>query len=307
MTQQIATLSVVSDEIDQDLANACAVAAELGIDAVELNSLWDAPSDQLSADQVRQVCQLVDRYGLHVSAVSVAAFKAIELSKEPDLAASSTFQEHMGMIERAAHVADALGDRMLSRSVRVFSFRREPMQGLGNPWPILPDGGGVPATFLPRIVEGLSLAGDLAKRLGVRLLIENVRSCWGNSGENTAAILKALNRPEYGAIWDIANDYVSCGQPWSVGYNATLPWSEAVHWKDATVLDWASGLTAWKAIGEGAIDVAGQAQALASRPLPGPIVLETHWRGDGMTKEASSRHSFQGLKTHLVVAGLVSA
>jgi sugar phosphate isomerase/epimerase len=297
-------MSVVSDEIDQDLDRACQVARELGMHAVELNTLWGKPVDQLTAGEVSRVATLVDRYGLKVSCVSVASLKAIEFSEQPDLTQSAQFAEHLEMITNAARVADALAGRMLARHVRIFSFRREPMQGLGNPWPILSDGGGIDAATLTRIVQGLDSAADLAKKLGVRLLIENVRSCWGNSGANTAAILRAANRPELRAIWDIGNDYVSCGQRFYTGYRALTGYIEAVHWKDAAVLDWSTGLTAWMPVGEGGLDVPGQMAAFAVDGLPGPFVLETHWRGEHLSKEASSRHSFAGLQRHMTAAGI---
>ena len=133
------------------------------------------------------------------------------------------------------------------------------MEGLGNPSPILPDGGGVTDAVLERIVEGLHGACDLAREEEVRLLVENVRSCWGNTGLNTARILQATNRPELAIIWDVANDFVSRRNELS----GRLPRDEALHHRHALqkmpeFVDPAIGLTAWTAIGEGEVDVDGQ-------------------------------------------------
>ena len=293
------TFGAVTDEIDQDFERACRVAAELGMRVVELNTLWGKAADRLETDDVARVREIVRRHGLRIDAVGTPAFKGLELSKHPNLGESAEYAEHVETIRRAAAIARDLADVSVAPAVRIFSFRREPMEGLGNPSPILPDGGGLPEVTLARIVEGLGQACDVARDHGVRLLVENVRSCWGNTGVHTARIVGAAGRPELGIIWDVANDYVSCGQGYHAGYEATKPWTAAVHCKDARVLDWATGLTAWTPIGEGEVDIDGQLAGLVRDGFRGPLLLETHWRGDGLGPEGSSRRSFAGLRSAL--------
>ena len=288
-------LGVVTDEIDPDFGHACSVAAELGMQVVEMNNLWGKPADRLEPAEVERVREIVKRHNLRVDAVGTLAFKALEFSKNPNLATSAEYAEHLETVGRAARIARTLADVSAEPAVRIFSFRREPMEGLGNPWPILPDGGGLSDATLERIAEGLHRACDLAREEGVRLLVENVRSCWGNTGVNTARILAASNRPELAVIWDVANDFVSCGQSYREGYLATKPYATCVHFKDAKVVDPAIGLTAWMPIGQGAVDVDGQVADLLRDGFSGPVLLETHWRGDGLSKEESSRQSFAGL------------
>ena len=71
--------------------------------------------------------------------------------------------------------------------VRTYSFRRESMVGHGNPSPRLPQGGEIPDEMLEKIVEGLRIAGDETAEAGLVLGLENVRSCWGNTGINLRA------------------------------------------------------------------------------------------------------------------------
>ena len=68
-----------------------------------------------------------------------------------------------------------------------------------------------------------------------------------------------------------------------------------IHVKDACVVDPASGLTAWMPVGAGQVDLQGQLGDLVYDGFRGPVVLETHWRGEGLTREQSSRRSFAGL------------
>ncbi len=289
-------LGVVSDEIDQDLEHVCQVAVDLGMQVLELNTLWEKPADRLEPDEVARAHDLLRHYGLRLDAVSTLAFKALELSVEPDLRHSPQFAEHMAAIRRAARIARTLADVAITPAVRIFAFRREPMSGLGNPSPILPDGGGIPDNVLLRIVQGLRLACDLARDEGVHLLLENVRSCWNNTGVNTARIVELTNRAELSILWDPTNDFVSCGRPYANGYAAVKPYMAAVHCKDASIVDPATGLTAWMPIGQGAADMPGQIATLLDDGFRGPVLLETHWRGDGLSREASSRQSFAGLQ-----------
>jgi sugar phosphate isomerase/epimerase len=169
----------------------------------------------------------------------------------------------------------------------------------------LPGGGALPDETLARIAGGLRLACDVARAEGVRLLVENVRSCWGNTGVHTARIVRETGREELGIIWDVANDFVSCGRSWAEGYAAVRPRMAAVHCKDAAVVDPASGLTAWMPVGGGSVDTAGQMAALWRDRFSGPVVLETHWRGEGLSAEESSRRSFAGL--HAAIARGIAA
>ena len=291
------TFGVVTDEVDQDFDRACHVAHELGMGVVELNNLWGKPAEQLEPNEVRRVREIVQRYDLRLDVIGTLALKGLELSKNPILDHSEEFADHLDSIRNAARVAQALADVSLEPGVRIFSFRREEMVGLGNPSPILPDGGGLSEITLNRIVEGLNKACDVARAEGVRLLVENVRSCWGNTGLNTTRILDATNRPELRIIWDVANDWVSCGKTYQEGYLATKPYTVCVHFKDAKLIDPGTGLTAWTPIGQGAVDVDSQVVDLLRNGFDGPVLLETHWRGEGLSKEESSRRSFAGLKS----------
>src|SRR5436305_1358767 len=143
---------VVADEIDPDLERACQVAVELGMQVIEINDYRGKPIDQLDRSEIEAVHHIIGARGLRVDAVGTLALKALELSKNPDLSASADFAEHLATIRRAARVARALADVSPEPAVRIFSFRREPMQGLGNPSPIYPDGGGLGSETLERIV-----------------------------------------------------------------------------------------------------------------------------------------------------------
>jgi len=61
------------------------------------------------------------------------------------------------------------------------------------------------------------------------------------------------------------------------------------------MVDMATGLTSWEAIGRGELDFEGLLQALIVDGYAGAVSLETHWHPEGQTREANSRESSIGL------------
>lgn len=283
----------VTDELDEDLERALGIAREMGMAAVELNSLWGRNIVELADEEIAHVERLLGEGGPRVVAIDPPCFKPCVLDHLPvgRVAEDPDVARHLGLLDRSL----ALARRFNAPYVRVFAFRRSGIVGLGNPSPRPPDGGAIPEEMLDRVAEGLREAARRAEEAGITLVLENVRSCWANSGVNMAAILEAVDSPALRALWDPGNDFVSGGTPYPVGYEAVRPHILHVHVKDARVLDPDTGLTAWAPIGEGEIDFQGQLRALLEDGYQGVVSLETHWRPEGGSAEDASRHSFAGL------------
>jgi len=290
-------LGVVTDEIAEDPAVALPAAREMGFSHVELNRVGGRGVHELSDAEIADLGRMIAGEGLQVVAVDPPAFKAIELDEVPaaDVTRHPPVVEHLEQVRRSCHAAGALGAGI----VRVFSFRRSYMTGAGNPSPREARGGAIPDALLPKISAGLRAASSVAGQHGVTLGLENVRSCWGNSGHNAARILAAVDDPRLRAIWDPGNDFVSGGRPWPDGYRAVLPYLIHVHVKDAQVVDAATGLTRWAPIGSGAVDYAGQIAALRSDGYAGVVSVETHWRKPGDAGPESTRETLAGLRRFL--------
>ena len=288
-------LGVVTDEIAADPAIALPAAREMGFTHVELNQVGALGVHELSDAGVAELRRMVAAEGLQVVAVDPPAFKAIELDEVTvtDVTGHPEVVEHLGQIRRSCQVARELGAGI----VRLYSFRRSYMTGAGNPSPREPRGGAIPDDLLPKIVAGLRAAAAIADEYQVTLGLENVRSCWGNSGPNAARILAAVDHPRLRAIWDPGNDFVSGGVPYPDGYRAVLPYLVHVHVKDAAVVDAATGLTRWTCIGSGAVDYAGQIAALRRDGYTGVISVETHWRKPGDDGPESTRDTLAGLRS----------
>jgi sugar phosphate isomerase/epimerase len=290
-------LGVITDEIDNDLERALAVAQELGLKEVELTNLWGRNVVELSDAELETAKRLIDEGGFRVPVIATPAFKAVLLDAVTSPEEAPEFQTHLAWVRRGCELAQ----RLEAPYVRLFSFSKSGMQGLGNPSPRLPRGGPIPDDMLAKIAAGLRIAAQEAQEQGVTLLLENVRSCWGNSCWNAARIIEATNHPALQAIWDPGNDYVSGGDPFPEGYEALRPWIAHVHLKNAVVLDAETGRTGWQRIGGGELDFLPMLRRLKADGYEGVIALETHWRGENLTAEDSTRRSFADL-TELLTA-----
>ena len=287
------SVGVVNSEISSDVDVGVDVAADLGMSGIEIEDFWGRAAWQVDDALLERTRASVERGGLSVSAVGTQAFKILILPPGyvRDLASIDGWDQHRIELEGGIRVAQALD----SPFVRVFSCRRDGMVGMGNPSPRLPDGGPLPADRLAGIAAVLRDAGDRADAAGVTLLVENVRSCWGNTAVNTVRILEATDHPRVKLNWDPSNGFVSGGDPFPPGYEIARPWTAHVHVKDARVVDPSTGLIAWECVGRGEVDFVGQLRALIADGFAGAVNLETHWHPEGRSKEANSRESFAGM------------
>ena len=269
------TLSVLTDEIDQDFAHALDVVEEWGLRTVELHGLWGRNVCDLEPAELTRALRMVRERGLRVCAIASLFLRC-------PIADTDAYAQHIGLLERSFRVA-ALFD---TRLVRCFSFWRQ--ETLAQHWDLL--------------LERLELPVRMAKRAGVTLGFENVRSCLVGTGAETRQLMLAINSPAFRSIWDVGNALVSGEpRPYPDGYEAVRPWIAHVHVKDAILH--ADGRSEWRPIGAGQVDFRGQLAALGRDGYGGAISLETHYQPDG-GKEEGSRESFAGLTGLLRDLGL---
>ena len=288
----LSRFAVVSDEIDADPATAFGVAAELGMEAVDLNSLWGRPVTDLGPAEVEAVGEALRAHGLRVHMVAGLPFKFLPVAGlDPEgLLASPAFAADLEMLRRSLQIGRALG----AACARVHAFAWPP----GGP-ERRPGGGAIPEQAMPAIAAGLRAACDIAGRYGLTLGLENVRASYGNCGRNLAAVCAAVGDPRLRVVWDPANAFVSGeDRAYPDGYEAARPWIDHVHVKDARLEDPAqpSGPTAWECVGRGAVDWAGQLRALRDDGYGGLLCVETHWKPEGRTREQASRATFAALR-----------
>ncbi|HEY3109740.1 MAG TPA: sugar phosphate isomerase/epimerase [Chloroflexota bacterium] len=295
---------VCTDEVSRDLEEALSSARSWGMREVEIQEFWGRPPTEASQADLDRARGLLGEHGLTVSAIGSQFLKPVTLGhvRPGQVGRDRAFVEELAVLRAEIRVARALGAPI----VRSYAFRRDDMIGLGNPSPRLPRGGPLPDEMLEKVAEGLRVAAGIAADEGLILGLENVRSCWANSGHNSGRIIRAAGHPALQAIWDPGNDYVSGGQPYPEGYEAVRGRICHVHVKDARVVDGATGLIEWRAVGQGEVDWVAQFAALRRDGYSGGLSLETHWHPNGPTGQANrvedSRISFEGMKAALAAS-----
>lgn len=291
-------LGVVMEEIDDDPEVALPFARDLGMTHVEFGSLWGRPLPETDQTDWATMRQLLADHGLQAAMVGPSTFKTVYLGHlHPDeIEQDRHYRGELAAMERVLEAARYFGAPL----ARTFSFRREGIVGLGNPSPRLPRGGEIEPGMLERLRLAFAPICRLADDAGIDLGLENVRSCWANSGHNTQRVVEAVGSPRLRVVWDPANGYVSGeDRPFPDGYESVRAHTAHVHLKDARLLDPATGLTAWERIGDGAVDYRGQLRALIADGFDGVVSIETHYRPEGSTAAEATRLTTEGLRAVL--------
>jgi sugar phosphate isomerase/epimerase len=283
-------LSVITDEIAQDLGHALEIASgEFGLGYVELRTMWNKNVINLDEKETAEVSRLLKKHGLLVTDIASPLFKTdwpgapkSKYSPEkPQFGADYTFAEQGEVLERSIAAAKAVGtDR-----IRCFDFWR-----MEDPKPFR-------AAMDDKLRE---TAGAVAGK-NITLFLENEFACNSATGAEAARTLQAVPSPNLKVNWDPGNAAYRGEIAFPDGFEK-LPKNRIGHMHCKDVVRKADGGFEWAAMGRGLIDYEGQFRALVQAGYSGTMSLETHWRGAGSAEE-SSRQSMAGLKALLKKAG----
>jgi len=284
-------LCFITDEFTQDFALAASTARDLGYQALEVRTAWDKNVVDLSDAEILELRAVADQAGLRILSVASPVFKcthpeggAIDHRFEQDaFHAAHTFDDQDRVLRRAIQAALALGAPI----IRVFSFWRtlEPQRLFGH------------------IVESLARACDLAARHDLAIGLENEHACNIATAAEAAPVLRALDAPNLGLVWDPGNSYMAGETPFPDGYSL-LPARRIlhVHAKDGVRND-AGDRVLWGPLGEGRVGWQPQIEALARDGYQGAFSIETHWTGPGGNKFEGSRICALNLKRLVEATG----
>ena len=158
------------------------------------------------------------------------------------------------------------------------------------------------APYRAAINDKLRAAAETCAKSNLILLLENEMACNTATGEESAAVLKAIPNKNFMLNWDPGNAAALGSTPYPDGYRL-LPHDRIGHCHVKDVVRSPGKKYEWAPVGAGVVDWVGQFRALAKDGYHYAVSLETHWRGAG-TPEASTRASMKGLKSTLSKAGL---
>jgi sugar phosphate isomerase/epimerase len=204
------TLSGFVDEISDDFAEQCTVAAGLGLTYLELRSAWGTNILDLDADQLARMQRVMDQHGLQVSSIGSPIGKVF---------VDDDFGPHLERMRHAAEVAQRFG----APYIRVFSFFLRP--------------GSEPAEHRDEVLRRMRALAEVAEQAGVELLHENEKEIYGDIPERCLDVVTSVDSPHLRLAWDPAN-FVQVGvQPFTEGYSMLRPYLTYVQIKDARAAD----------------------------------------------------------------------
>lgn len=272
-------LSVITDEISQDLEHAIRVMQEYHVTGAELRGLWNVNIADIDDATARRAKKLLDANGMRVCSIASPFYKCDlfeqsgEVKGPMHLATPRDLSEQMDMLHRCTDLAHFFETPI----IRVFSFWKR---------------GELTPEIEKRIIDAFTEPVKLAEQEGVILALENEHSCYLGTGEEVARVAKAIGSPHLQVCWDPGNALCAGETPYPDGYEAVRGMVAHVHVKDGVQEE---GKVRFVVVGEGIIDYIGQFDALRRDGYTGWVSLETHARVDG-DAERASRLCLQALR-----------
>jgi sugar phosphate isomerase/epimerase len=284
-------LAVINDEITQDFERACQiVSSDFGLRWIELRSMWNKNVTELDAKQIEDARKIIDEHKLRVTDIASPLFKT-DWPGAPQSSQSEKRDQFHADFDASAQ------DKLLERCVSLCkSFKTDRIRCFDY-WR-LDD----PKPYRAAINAKLRQAAERCAKDGIVLLLENEMSCNTATGEEAAAVLKAIPNKNFMLNWDPGNAAALGSTPYPAGYEL-LPKDRIGHCHCKDVVSKPDHKYDWAPVGAGIVDWVGQLQALQRDGFHYGLSLETHWHGAG-SPEASTRVSMDGLKKVLSKAGI---
>ncbi|HET9648049.1 MAG TPA: sugar phosphate isomerase/epimerase family protein [Microlunatus sp.] len=238
------TLSGFVDEIGDDVAEQCRVAAGLGLHWAEIRSGWGTNILDLDDAQLSELERLLADHDLAVSSIGSPIGKIF---------IDDDFAPHL---ERMRHAAD-VARRLRAPYVRIFSFFIRP--------------GDDPDRHRDEVLRRMRALADVAEQADVILLHENEKEIYGDIPRRCLDVVTSVGSSHLKLAWDPAN-FVQVGvKPFTEGYADLRPHLEYIQIKDALAGD---GTVVVAGAGDG--EVVETVRALRADGFDGFFSLEPH-------------------------------
>lgn len=269
-------LSIVTDEISQDLSFALQVCRNLHVDTIELRSV-DGKNIVFHDDEsLARIQSQLQQGGFQVCSISSPFLKCPLWDQSTADAQTHEWQILQRSFELASMFAAPL--------VRTFSFMR------------VAD----PTTVRETVLEVITEAVRRTETAGLKLVLENEHACNIATGVETGWLLERISSPAFGVIWDPGNEAKVGSRPFPEGYDHVRGRVFHVHLKDVDTN------RQYVKMGDGSIDYVEQFRALAEDGYSGKMSLETHYIHPEGGRERASRESFAAIVNMLQKAGVAS-
>lgn len=194
-------LSVITDQVDQDIEKALPLIQAHGYSYVELHNVFGKTIETIDKDECACLKTLLQKYQLKVSCIASTVFFLCPLypndvvsSFDPTFkAVTGNLDTHLSYLLKACRIAKTLDCDV----VRVFPFRfpdnRRPPYGT--------------VEDVSQILRAMSRALQIAQAEDVTLVLENCPHSHLPKGFMTAEIVQFINNPHLQLLWDPGNSY----------------------------------------------------------------------------------------------------
>ncbi len=277
-------LGAISDGFWQDFGEALKIMKNCGLSWVEIRQVFGVYNTEASPAQIRRLKDLLDQYGFRASVIDSALYKCTLPGTKPFGPDKDAYPypEQMELLKRASDRAQQLG----TDKIRGFTF-----------WRVAE-----PERLAKRIAEELEKAAEVAKRVGMRLVIENEETCNAATGSELGKILTMAPARNLGINWDVGNGYWHAESSFPDGYSVLDKkriWH--IHLKGVTCDAKLKNCSETFA-GRGQIDLVGQFRKLVRDEYLETMSLECEFTAPGLTQLETTKRSLEGLVRDMATA-----
>ncbi|MCW1950553.1 MAG: sugar phosphate isomerase/epimerase [Octadecabacter sp.] len=189
-------LGVICDGISRDLSHAVNVMDEFGLTHAELQYVGDKEVGDHSAQEIREIDQLLRERGKPVSCLSRHVFAGLTTANIPG---DADHERHMDALKRVIEMAHIVGSPL----VRIMTNKKEQIlwgQGGAEKW-------NVAHGAWDRTLRLIAPAVDLARNEGVTLVVETGNGTMVNSNYTARKLIDDLGAKDVlRVLWDPANN-----------------------------------------------------------------------------------------------------
>ncbi|HWA88178.1 MAG TPA: sugar phosphate isomerase/epimerase family protein [Opitutus sp.] len=259
------SVTIISDEISQDLPEIVRFTHEFGLKGIELRSMFGRAFKDLTPADIASIRRTADAEGWKILGCASPVFKC-------ELDDAAAVEAHVDIFKRSVEVARELNCDL----VRVFTFLRQPGDERGG--------------RIARIAAQLERLREIAAGARVRVGVENEHSCAVATSRELAALFARLPDPRFGIVWDPCNVlYLPHAPSEAPGAFAALAAHVFhLHLKDAVRSPAAPGgaLAMAMPVGLGDVGWRGHLAAIRRSGYRGMLSVETHWRTEQLDEKS---------------------
>ncbi len=251
-------LSVITDEIGQDVENILPTLKKYEIQAVEFRNVWGKNIIYFNDEELAKLKALLDQNGMHVSSIAGPLFKCFGPYSPMHKPGSRKFSTDVEMSRKALPRVIEIIKFFGADRTRVFGYLGSPKVS-DEHWRVL--------------VDDITRFVDMAKQDKIEVVIENEAGSPVSTWKNTLRILEDIKDPYFKLLLDPGN-YFMAGEIHPVEcYDAVVPRVGHHHIKDG------AGQWFWKhytVVGKGKLDYPGYFEYWTRKGFEGYYSLETH-------------------------------